>query len=102
MVLTQTGDEEVVKPVVIVIAYRDAGRPDAAAEAGPSRDILEGAVAVVVIQPDRRLGGGGPGAAAAPSHDGVPPGAVGGIPKRRARPHRFQKGIGSAPGGQKP
>ena len=95
-VLTPAGDEQVVKAVVIVIAHRDAGRPGAAAEAGLSRDVLECAVAVVAIKPDRRLRGGRPGAAAAGQHHDVQPAIVVVIHKRRAASHGFQNVIGSA------
>src|SRR4051812_29858637 len=51
-ILAPAGNKEVVEPVVVVVAYGNAGRPNAAAQSGLRGYVFERAVAIVVIKPD--------------------------------------------------
>src|SRR6266446_4306153 len=49
-VLAPVGDEQVFKPVVVIVAHADTGRPTHAVQAGFFRHIGEGAIAVVLVE----------------------------------------------------
>ena len=89
-VLAPAGDEEIVEAVVIVIADRDPGGPDAAAEARARGHVAERAVAIVAIQADRRVIRRSPNAPpAGESHDIEPPVIVV-VEKCHAASHRIE------------
>ena len=89
-VLAVAGDEDIVEAVVIVVTDGDAGGPYAAAQARFRGHIGEGAVAVVVIQADGRIGRRRPGAASARQDDDILPAIVVVIDEGGAATHRFE------------
>src|SRR5215831_1620932 len=95
-VLSPAGNEDVVEPVVVVIADGNPRGPDTTTQSGLRGDVAEGAVAIVAIQLDGRFRGRGAGAAAAGEHHDVQPAVVVVIQESHAASHGFEDVVGLA------
>ncbi len=96
-VLPLAGDEDIVVAVVVVVADGDTSRPNAASQAGLRGDVFEGAVAVVVIEPNGGIRGSWRGALPLTGEDDdIHPAVVVVIDESGAAAHGFEHVVDTA------